>query len=96
MKTLYIISQSPYQRMETLFPFKIADKDDAVLLLQNGVLLCKSVPSCVADDFHRAIVRGVKIYGLKEDFEARGITPQCDVVDYKGAIKLFEQYDRTV
>lgn len=98
MKTLYIISLSPHQRTEGLLPFKLADKDDAILLMQSGVVLQKAVPSYLENDFSGAVARGVKIYALKEDLEARGITPtpQYNVVDYKGAIKLFEQYDRTV
>ncbi len=96
MKTLYIISRSPFMRLETNLPFLIADKDDAILLIQNGVIFCKSQPEHIKKDIRLAKERGVKLYVCKEDLEVRGLSPSCQPVSYEEIIDLFEKYSRIV
>ena len=98
MKTLYIVSRSPFQRTNVQFPLCIADKDDAILLISNGVILCSYVPGCdcISEATASAKARGVHFYAVKEDLEARGIEPKCDTVDYEGVIELITKYERVV
>lgn len=98
MKTLYIISRSPFQRANLQFPLRIADKDDAILLISNGVILCSYIPGCdcISEAAASAKARGVRFYSVREDLEARGIEPKCDTVDYKGVVELITKYERVV
>ena len=95
MKTLYIISRSPFLRKEGKLPFELADDSDGILLIQNGVLLCNATPEWMKDIVDRAVSSNVKIYACKEDVEARGISSsKFDLLSYDEIIDLFEKYDR--
>jgi len=96
MKTLYILSHSPFQRTDYRLALELADENDAVLLIQNGVYLCGSITGCPVKIVEDAEKRGVKFFGLKEDLDARGIKSRWPVVDYKDAVELIFKYERTV
>jgi len=96
MNTLHIITSSPFRRKDAFLPLALADKDDAVLLMENGVVLCGPVPDCIVDEIAEAEKRGVKFFALREDLEARGLTSKWQTVDYSGAVELIFKYKRTV
>ncbi|RKZ31469.1 sulfurtransferase complex subunit TusB [bacterium] len=96
MKTLYIISHSPFQRTDYRLALELADKEDAVLLIQNGVYLSGKLTGCPEEALAEAEKRGVKFFSIKEDIDARGIESRYPTVDYSGAIELIFKYERTV
>ena len=96
MKTLYMITQSPYKRFEGALPFKLADKEDAILLIQDGVLLCQSCPPCYKEAVANAKARGVKMYSCQEDIVARGVVSKCTNLNYDEIVDLIFAYERVV
>ncbi len=96
MSNLHIITHSPFRKTDALLSLDLADKGDAILLIENGVTICGPVPECVADKVKEAESRGVEFFALKEDLEARGLTSNWPTVDYLGAIELIFKYKRTV
>lgn len=96
MKTLYMITKSPHMRAEAALPFRIADPDDGILLIQNGVVMCKSIPSDIEEFVADAKDRGVTMYVCKEDLEARGFTSECNIISYDEIVDLIDKYERIV
>ena len=94
MKTLYIISRTPFLRGEARLPLRLADGEDGILLIQDGVILCQAAPENLAPLVEQAKSRGVKFYACEEDIAARGIKGSFAIVNYDGILDLFEKYQR--
>ncbi len=60
----------------------LADQDDAILLIEDGVYLDSERPS----------------YVLKADLEARGLAARANqtVIDYDGFVDLCTQYSKVI
>ncbi|MGB9666363.1 MAG: sulfurtransferase complex subunit TusB [Candidatus Cryosericum sp.] len=72
---------------------KLAMEGDTVAFIQDGTLFA-------ADESLKAQVpQGVKLVALKEDYLARGFTPeesQIPLVDYDGFAEITEQNERVI
>jgi len=95
MGILYVISHSPFKRRDSVFHVRMAQKGDAIIFIQNGVVAAKACPPEYKKDCEEAEARGVKLYFLKEDLIARGIDFEGkETVDYDGFLDLIEKMDR--
>ncbi|RKY99334.1 MAG: sulfurtransferase complex subunit TusB [Candidatus Hydrothermota bacterium] len=94
---LYIISQSPFKRRDGILYLKLAEADDAVIFIQNGVYAKRAMPTEMKSALEDAVKRGVKVYFLKEDLEARGLSSEGeDIIDYDGFLDLIESHSKIV
>jgi len=97
MKTLYVVSRTPFLRKEFKTNIALADSGDAVVFIQDGVLVATRIPEDMENLIENAKNKGVKFYLLKEDLEARGLKKNwMEVVDYEGFLELLLQYERAV
>ncbi len=84
---LYTVSRSPYHDDFNAMLGLVSDAD-AVLLIQNGVLL-----GIKGNRYLTALLRsGASVYVLQEDLAARGLIEQISdrvrVIDYNGFVSL--------
>lgn len=97
MKSLHLISVSPGAGSALADGLRAADNGDTVLLTQDGVLGSVTGAASVAL-LDTAIARGVFIYALLPDVDARGIAhrlhPACRLVDDNGFVELTERHPR--
>lgn len=98
MGMLFVISRTVYERREFDIDIELAEKEDGVIFIQDGVLILKRVPEELVEIFERAKKRNVKFYALKEDLEARGVKPKegFEIVDYDGFLDLLKKYDKAI
>ncbi len=80
---LFIVNKSPFASKSFDSCLKIARKGDTILLIEDGVF-------AVQMDVYPA-QKGIALYALKADVEARGINPSVPVVDYEGFVDLVEK-----
>jgi sulfur relay protein TusB/DsrH len=70
------------------------DSNDAVLLLQDGVIALQAGPSGVGEALAGHTGR---VHALKADVVARGLDPGGTIlVDDAGAVELIARFDRVV
>lgn len=72
---------------------KLAMEGDTVVLIQDGTLFA------VDESLKSEVRQGVKLVALKEDYLARGFTPeetQISLVDYDGFAEITEQNERII
>jgi len=95
---LFVISRTVFERREFDIDIELAEEDDGVIFIQDGVLILKRVPEELVEIFEKAKERNVKIYALREDLEARGVKPkkEFEIVDYDGFLDLLKSYDKTI
>ena len=93
MPTLYILHRSARTRWDLVF--KLAKSGDAVVLIQDGVLA--TVRTTGDRGIENLMQRGVKIFALKADMDARtlGARPGVEAIDYDQLVELLVRYDRT-
>ncbi|MCJ7618129.1 MAG: sulfurtransferase complex subunit TusB [Desulfobacterales bacterium] len=92
MNTLYVISRSSFQRNEAFLDFKLAEKGDGVIFIQDGVLLLKNPKNIL-----RALKeKEVEVFALKEDLNARGLITDIKIVDYDSFADLLLLYKRAM
>ncbi len=86
---LHTINKSP-QNPALKACLRVATKDSAILLIEDGVYAALLGPDLEALLQH-------KVYALAPDIKARGLleklSPQITLVDYSGFVALVEQYD---
>ena len=96
MGTLHILNRSPYSRPDAKNTLELARPGDGILMIQDALFIFR-LPS---DDhtIEDALARGLKIYALKVDLEARSVTPPpgVEIVEYDGFVELLTGYERTV
>ncbi len=95
MDTLYVISNSPFQRSEAYLNFELAEKGDGVLFIQSGVSILKNP----GDIFKNLKEKNVELYACKEDLQARAIKADAqnvNIVDYDAVAELLLKYKRAV
>ena len=85
MKNLWLLSKNADEETIALFA-RTADRDDALVLIQDGVyLLAKQGfdPAC-------------PLYALRPDVSARGIRTEANQITYADLVDLILRYDRTI
>ncbi|MBU7022790.1 MAG: sulfurtransferase complex subunit TusB [Theionarchaea archaeon] len=82
---LFIINKSPFTSRSLESCVNIAETNDVILFIEDGVYAVTS------DQIHQAEQKGIKLYVLKADLEARGIQTALPVVDYEGFVDLVEE-----
>jgi tRNA 2-thiouridine synthesizing protein B len=82
---LFIINKSPFSSKSFESCLRVATSNDTILLIEDGVLAVKS------DEIQKAEEKGITVYALKSDVEARGIVSAVPAVDYEGFVDLVEK-----
>ena len=84
---MLVIVKYPPSREISKRKLELAREGDVVVLIQDGVLYALGDP--VIEDLKN---RGVKVYALKEDFEARGCRESAaELISYEGFVDLLEE-----
>lgn len=91
MKTLFMIIHSPFERKEVDTLLHVIKPGDGIIFTKNGVFVNNY------KEFDSTKPEGVKIFGLKEDLDARGIKDwKYDAVNYDGFADLIIEYDKVI
>ena len=86
---LFIINKSPFASRALDSCLQVADKGDTILFIEDGVFAGRLT------NLEKVKEKGIVLYALKADVEARGISSSLPVVDYDGLVNLVEK-DNTV
>lgn len=98
MTSLHTISRSWHNATWLYEQLAFAAEDDAILLLQDGVLAAQS-PISLGSFLAKCQALGVQVYVLKEDCALRGVEnqyAQLQAVDYAGFVGLVAAHDKQV
>lgn len=96
MKTLFIISKSPFQHPEVTSTLNLVSEGDTILLIHDAVFALKHMPDDFWNGLESLVGKKVNLYALAEDCEARGIESDDAMVDYDGFIELIAAADKVV
>jgi len=96
MSTLHTVNKSPYERSSAATAFAHVLEGDAVLMIEDGVLAARK-GGAFAKQLTAA--KGVEVYALGPDLEARGIkagdlVEGVKVVGYDGFVDLAATHTR--
>ena len=87
-----MVIHSPYERKEVEILLNLAKPGDGIIFIKNGVFINTYESS--SGDIN---LDGVKVYGLKEDLEARAITDwKYEIVDYDGFADIIVEYQKVI
>ncbi|MGB9679996.1 MAG: sulfurtransferase complex subunit TusB [Thermoanaerobacteraceae bacterium] len=89
---LIIIKKSPKDKISE-FLLKLALPDDKVMLIQDGVIF--AIDNKIKD----IVNKDVRLFALKEDFNARGLSENESMIpllDYEGWAELIETEDKII
>ena len=97
MSVLHLVNKSPYERNSLDTCLRLAKKDSAILLIEDGVYAVQK-NSSVSEKVSQATSRHA-VYALQPDLEARGLKPEnmidgISLVDYDGFVKLSTEYSK--
>jgi sulfur relay protein TusB/DsrH len=96
MGTLYLITRSPYERNSWELAARLAKSSDSLCFIQDGVLAVQG-PESLFTKITELEKKGVRIYYLKEDLEARGLTAALEkIIDYDKLAKLVTEFKRII
>lgn len=91
---LHIINKSPFQTSTFESCLRMAQPGHAVLLIEDGIYAATVGSSTEARV--REVCAGLKVYALKPDLDARGMTEKVIVgvtlLDYGGFVDLVAQH----
>jgi tRNA 2-thiouridine synthesizing protein B len=96
MSTLHIISSSPFQTPALQSALKVVLKDDAILLIENGVYAAVDEPKLTQ---MLAAAHGLMVYALVEDVNARALpslAKQVIKVSYADFVQLVCRHHNSV
>ena len=96
MSTLHIASSSPFQTHALQSALKVVLKNDAILLIQNGVYAAVDEPKLAQ---MLAAADGLMVYALVEDVNARALpslAKQVIKVSYTDFVQLVCQHHNSV
>mgnify|MGYP005835046687 CR=1 FL=1 len=109
MKTLILVSKSPYITKDNVYAFEASlnlkkrDEEVGVMLIQDAVLSAiQGQKGQIGELLKIALDAGVNVYALKPDVIARGIPEErmikrVQLVDYGGWVDLtMEKYQKIV
>ena len=98
MSTLFTISSAWHDSIWLHEQLAFANQDDAILLMQDGVLSTHSLVN-LASFVAKCSTQNIKIYALTEDCLMRGVDNKYSeilLVDYAGFVELACEYDKQV
>jgi len=91
MSTLHTINKSPFSHTTLTSCLQVCGQQDGILLLEDGVFGALQSAPC-AEDMSDMIEKGIKVYALASDINARGLQEKIrkDIVvtDYNGFVQL--------
>ncbi|MEE8188662.1 MAG: sulfurtransferase complex subunit TusB [Kiloniellales bacterium] len=95
---LHLVNKSPFERTTLQSCLRLAKKDSAVLLIEDGVYA--ALEGTAVSDEIAGRMSDLAFYVLGSDIAARGLseTPLIDgvqVVDYGGFVDLVAEHDAT-
>jgi len=96
MSTLHIVSSSPFQTHALQSALKVVLKNDAILLIQNGVYAAVDEPKLAQ---MLAAADGLMVYALVEDVNARALpslAKKVIKVSYTDFVQLVCQHHNSV
>ncbi len=98
MGNLFLVTRSPFSRRDALLALGLAQNRDVICFIQDGVYAAHRIPDELGAAIESAEKRGVQFSVLREDLEARGITPAArfKTIDYNDLVGLIIDSKRTV
>lgn len=91
MTTLHTINKSPFTHNTLTSCLQVCSKEDGILLLEDGVMAGLKGAPC-AEDISAAIAKGIKIFALENDVQARGLAEKIradiQITTYNGFVQL--------
>lgn len=91
MSTLHTVNKSPFMHNTLASCLQVCGNSDSILLLEDGVLAGLKGAPC-AEEISAAIIKGIKIFALKNDIQARGLAEKIrtdiQTTDYNGFVQL--------
>ena len=96
MNTLYTLRNSPllHTAYKALLP--VVEEGDSVVFLQDSVCAFQAAPDDLREFMNRAQERGIHIYAMKADLDARGMNPDCEFLSYGELVDLIFEHDKVV
>jgi tRNA 2-thiouridine synthesizing protein B len=89
--TLFFMTRSPGTAQGFEATLRLAKRGDAVGFIHDGVYFSQGAGR-FKEPLDAAVSRGVSLYFLKPDLDARGISADEGVVDYDGLLDLVEKH----
>lgn len=98
MGNLFLVTRSPFSRRDALLALGLAEKDDVICFIQDGVYAAHHLPDELGIAIECAEQRGVQFSVLREDLEARGLAPSArfETIDYNDLVGLIINSRRTI
>jgi tRNA 2-thiouridine synthesizing protein B len=91
MSTLHTVNKSPFTNNTLTSCLQVCGEGDAILLLEDGVLAGLKGSPCT-EELTQSITRGINVFALAEDVQARGLTEKIRadirITDYNGFVQL--------
>ena len=89
--TLHLIQKSPFEHSALKDCLAIIDNNDAILLMQDGVLACQH-------NLLDTTNTNYPIYAINDDLRARGLDPSNNIqaIEFTGFVKLCETATRVI
>lgn len=91
---LYTVNKSPFTNDNLQGCLKVAPAGSAILLYEDGVF--GATTGTKIEGLVKEAMGRVKLYALKEDLAARGLShrviPGIEVIDYSGFVDLVEKH----
>jgi sulfur relay protein TusB/DsrH len=96
MNVLYTLRNSPllHTAYKSLLP--VVESGDSILFLQDSVCAFQAVPDDLGEFMDRAKGLGIRICAVKADLDARGMNPDCEILDYGDVVDLIFEHDKVV
>ena len=92
---LHIINKSPFETNTLDTCLRMAQPGHGLILIEDGVYA--ATQGSAAEERMRQACTTLKVYVLRPDMDARGVTNKVidgvSLVDYGGFVDLTEQYD---
>ncbi|HJL61497.1 MAG TPA: sulfurtransferase complex subunit TusB [Pseudomonadales bacterium] len=89
---LHTVNKSPYKNRSLINCVRFGQKDDALVLLENGVY---AVSHPDLDDLLKS---GIRVFAIEADMMARGLSHelngQVDIISYEQFVGLCVEYPR--
>jgi tRNA 2-thiouridine synthesizing protein B len=96
MGTLYCLSHSPSADPFQAHLLELAAEGDGVVLIEDAVYAAGPAATPLTAPVAAARQRGVRVWALTADLEARGVSTDLPAVDYPGFVDLVVSHDRFV
>ncbi|MDO3382286.1 sulfurtransferase complex subunit TusB [Gilvimarinus algae] len=94
MSTLHTVNKSPFSNNSLESCLQLCSEQDCILLIEDGAYGAVAHSPC-AGSLQQASARGIGIYVLQSDAQARGLQDLLDNIeptDYQGFVQLSCQH----